>query len=196
MRSTSNTTSQHFLTRTVQQPQAHHRVQMSSAAPPQQPGFRSRSYDEEETLTQQRSLQRPSSYGNLPAQEFLFKNIQGQSNRPNSQPAPRLVRKLEPVVQRACGQPLKLEIEVNEMPECHIRWLKDGKQVQNTPQTRVNSSFGVHTLIIPRVTPEDAGVYKVVVETPVGNLETSCELIAEGAELCMFFFLFRCCFCC
>jgi len=95
------------------------------------------------------------------------------------------------VVQVECGQPLKLEIEINDqMPECNIRWFKDGKQVQNTPQKRINSSFGVHTLILPKVASDDGGLYRVVVETPSGNIETTCELIVEGVVVFGNFVLF------
>lgn len=189
--STNILTQQYLRSQSQQQPRVPQNTrkvqssyQTSQTITPSYP--RSRSYDEEDTLVQTR-IQRPVSYGQLPTQEFLLRNVQG-SNATKDQP--RFLKKLPSVMQRQAGQPLKLEFEMNELPECHIRWFKDSRQVQNTPQTRVNSTFGVHTLIIPRLTPEDSGLYKVIVETPLGNMDTSCDVVVEGVILLPFFFPF------
>lgn len=169
------------------QPQARH-YQTQQTVTPSYP--RSRSFEEEEEAVVQRSTlniqnrSRPTSYGStgsLPQQEFRFKLGE------QAQAGPRFVRKLAPYLQRTAGQPVKLEFEINDLPECRIRWYHNGKQVENGPHTRINSTFGVHTLIMPAVKADDAGSYKVIIESPLGNLETACDLVVEGSfHFCFF----------
>lgn len=172
------------------QPQARHCQAQQTISPSY---ARSRSYEEEEAVVQRSTLNiqnrpRPTSYGStgsLPQQEFLFK-VGDQA-----QAGPRFVRKLAPYLQRTAGQPVKLEFEINDLPECRIRWYHNGRQVENGPSTRINSTFGVHTLIMPAVRADDAGSYKVIIESPLGNLETACDLIVEGSSFfCSTCFIF------
>lgn len=137
---------------------------------------RSKSYEDEDTVTTKRMT--GSMTNLLPQQEFLFRNVGNN----NAQQGPRFVRKLAPYVQRHAGQPMKLEFEINDAPNVQITWLKDGKRLQNSPHTRINSTFGVHTLIIPNLSPDDAGHYTVHIETPSGNLDTACDVVVEGVS--------------
>ena len=140
---------------------------------------RSKSYDDEpesnkfremnftvETNESHNLVNRPNYYGSL-------------SSLPQ-QRSPRFTKEIQPMLTRRAGQPVKLEFELADCPDASVTWLKDGMHVYNTPHTRINSKFGVHTLIIPEAFPEDAGHYKVLINSPLGDLDTSCELIVEG----------------
>jgi hypothetical protein len=98
--------------------------------------------------------------------------------------APQFLRKLAPVIKRAEGQHVKLELEVSGVPEPKVSWFKENMHVRNSPDSRITSKFGVHTLVIPEVFAQDSGIYKALVTSPLGILESYCHLIVEG------FFLF------
>jgi hypothetical protein len=94
--------------------------------------------------------------------------------------APKLLKRLPPVMKKQEGQQAKLEIEISGYPEPQVIWLKDNLHVHNKPDTRITSNFGLHTLIIPEAFREDSGLYKVLVKSPLGTLESFCQLIVEG----------------
>lgn len=101
----------------------------------------------------------------------------------SKQPGPELLKKLPPVLRKPEGQQVRFEIEVDgSLPpqSIQVSWFKDGMHVRNSPDTRLASNFGLHTLIIPEVFYEDSGLYKVLVQTPLGNLESFCQLVVEG----------------
>lgn len=102
--------------------------------------------------------------------------------------APQFVRKLAPVIKRAERQSARFEFEVSGSPEPQVSWFKDGMHVRNTPDTRLTSNLGVHTLIIPEVFKEDSGLYKALVTSPFGTLESFSQLIVEGLYFISFFF--------
>ena len=90
------------------------------------------------------------------------------------------VKELETVVNAHEGSPCRLEFETAGYPEPAITWLKDNMHVNNSPDTRITSNAGLHALVIPEVFPEDAGFYKALASTPLGTLETCCELVVQG----------------
>jgi hypothetical protein len=94
--------------------------------------------------------------------------------------APQFLRKLAPVLKRNERQQARLELEVSGTPEPQVHWFKDGMPIKNTPDTRLSSTFGLHTLVIPEVFREDSGVYRALVTSPLGTLESFCHLIIEG----------------
>lgn len=102
--------------------------------------------------------------------------------------APRINKKLPPIVKKREGQAVKLEVEVCGVPEPQVAWYKDGILVRNSPDTRLTSNFGLHTLIIPEAFNEDSGIYKAVVTSPLGALESFCQLIVEGFEVFAFIY--------
>jgi titin len=107
-------------------------------------------------------------------QEFILKGLDERTPM-------QIKRRLPPYMNRTEGQSARFEIEVSGSPEPIVEWYKDGNLVRDSPDTRIKSSFGVHTLIIPEVFPEDTGIYKAIVKNPSGSMESKCELIIEGS---------------
>jgi hypothetical protein len=140
----------------------------------------------------------------LPQHEFIFKKTEN-ALQPHKQryeysnknefvqqtdtisAPPYFIRRLPPVLKCYEGQPVRFEFEVGGLPEPQVTWFKEGMHVQNTPDTRITSNLGVQTLTIPEVFSEDSGLYKVVIQNPLGTLESYCQLIVEGFEHALFF---------
>ena len=100
--------------------------------------------------------------------------------------APRFITHLFPQMKRFEGQVARFEIRVSGNPEPEITWYKDNLHVNNTPDTRITSNGGLHTLVIPEIFPEDSGLYKVVAKNPLGTVESTTQLIVEGGESIFF----------
>lgn len=101
------------------------------------------------------------------------------------QPGPELLKKLPPVIRRSEGQQVRFEIEIGANFPPHsiqVTWTRNGVTIENSTDTRISSTFGLHTLIIPEVFAEDSGLYRVLVSTPIGNLESFTQLVVEGCS--------------
>ncbi len=94
--------------------------------------------------------------------------------------APQFLRKLAPVIKRGEGQYAQLQLEISGIPEPQVTWFKDNMHVKNSPDTRIFSKFGIHTLVIPEVFDQDSGIYKALITSPLGILESCSHLIVEG----------------
>ncbi len=97
--------------------------------------------------------------------------------------APQFIRKLAPAIKRNEGQYAQLELEILGVPEPHVTWFKDNVHLRNSTDTRISSKFGVHSLVIPEVYAQDSGIYKALITSPLGILESYCHLIVEGVFL-------------
>jgi Immunoglobulin I-set domain len=112
------------------------------------------------------------------------------SQQPEQQPAlhsAKITRRLAPEMRKHEGQVARFEVHVAGSPEPDVYWYKDTILLKNTPDTRLTSESGVHTLVIPEIFPEDSGLYKCVTRNQIGSDESVCRLIIEGAR---FFFAF------
>ncbi len=131
--------------------------------------------------------QEESSQQNHPSYSTGYKPSILLDYEDNDKPgAPQFLRKLAPVIKRNERQQARLELEVSGTPEPQVHWFKDGMPIKNTPDTRLSSNFGLHTLVIPEVFKEDSGVYRALVTSPLGTLESFCHLIIEGFLLLFF----------
>lgn len=125
------------------------------------------SYDEMVSVTKYGAGQKPKSPKHV--------------EHPSGAKAPQLLKRLPPVLKKNEGDSARLEIEISVTePQPQVTWFKDDLHVHNKPDTRITSNFGLHTLIIPEVFCEDSGLYKVLVSSPLGTVESVCQLIVEG----------------
>jgi hypothetical protein len=90
-------------------------------------------------------------------------------------------KKLLPELRKYEGQSARFEINVSGSPEPQVSWYKDTIHIKNSPDTRITSNLGTHTLVIPEIFFEDCGVYKAVASNTQGTVESTCRLIVEGA---------------
>ncbi|XP_073781636.1 myomesin-3 [Danio rerio] len=86
-----------------------------------------------------------------------------------------------------CGMDVKLSCSVQGFPDPSITWFKDDVPLQPPLpwNYRISSRFGLHILEIRRCSAEDAGEYKVIARSSLGEAASSATLIVnshEGAE--------------
>lgn len=80
------------------------------------------------------------------------------------------------------GLGVKLLCCLQAKPTPKIRWLKDGRELSKTDYS-MKFADGVVTLEIAACKPEDAGRYTCVATNPLGEAETTCQVIVEGNKL-------------
>ncbi|XP_076362329.1 protein Obscurin-like isoform X2 [Tachypleus tridentatus] len=81
---------------------------------------------------------------------------------------PECVHKLQPT-QLIEGEPGKLETKVLGVPKPDISWLKDGEEIQPSNHMKMlEKPDGTVTLLLDKVTPEDAGKYTLVARNDKG----------------------------
>ncbi len=83
-------------------------------------------------------------------------------------------------VRKNAGHAVKLSIRVSGYPDPEVLWLKDNVPVKNTSKTKITSYSGIHALVIPKVLPEDCGLYQVVIKNSSGMIQSACMLVVEG----------------
>lgn len=103
---------------------------------------------------------------------------------------PQLLRSMPNYLAFSERQPAHLEIEVSGTPNPVVTWYKDGLLVRNSPEAQISSNSGLHVLYIPEMYYEDSGIYKAVIASPLGILESICEINVEGFIL-IFFRLYK-----
>ncbi len=65
-------------------------------------------------------------------------------------------------------------------PDPEVIWFKDNVPVKNTPKTKITGYYGLHTLFLPKVLPDDSGSYQVAIRNTSGMIESACKLVVEG----------------
>ncbi|XP_005375220.1 PREDICTED: immunoglobulin-like and fibronectin type III domain-containing protein 1 isoform X2 [Chinchilla lanigera] len=66
---------------------------------------------------------------------------------------------------------------VQGSPRPHITWFKNGQSLEGHKAAYSTDMLGVCSLVIPSVSPEDRGQYKVVAENPLGQAVSTATLI-------------------
>lgn len=74
------------------------------------------------------------------------------------------------------GERLTLQCQVAGDPEPQVVWYKDGKKLESNDFVDLKYKYGLATLKIEEVYPEDAGEYKCVAKNYVNQAETQCTL--------------------
>jgi hypothetical protein len=74
------------------------------------------------------------------------------------------------------GERLTLQCQVAGDPEPQVSWYKDGKKLESNDFVDLKYKYGLATLKIEEVYPEDAGEYKCIAKNYVNSAETVCTL--------------------
>lgn len=74
------------------------------------------------------------------------------------------------------GERLTLQCQVAGDPEPNVTWYKDGKKLESNDFVDLKYKYGLATLKIEEVYPEDAGEYRCVAKNYVNQAETQCTL--------------------
>lgn len=69
---------------------------------------------------------------------------------------------------------------VRGWPRPQVTWFKDDQSLEGNPAVYSTNVLGVCSLVIPSVTPEDSGQYKVVAENTLGQAVSTTTLIVTG----------------
>lgn len=72
------------------------------------------------------------------------------------------------------GERLTLQCQVAGDPEPQVSWYKDGKKLESNDFVDLKYKYGLATLKIEEVYPEDGGEYKCVAKNFVNQAETQC----------------------
>jgi hypothetical protein len=74
------------------------------------------------------------------------------------------------------GERLTLQCSVAGDPEPQVTWFKDGRRLESNDFVDLKYKYGLATLKIEEVYPEDAGEYKCVAKNIAGTAECQCTL--------------------
>ncbi|XP_046833268.1 uncharacterized protein LOC124430549 isoform X7 [Vespa crabro] len=78
------------------------------------------------------------------------------------------------------GQRVKLECEATGNPIPRLSWTHDGKPIDETIHTKIQTESGRTSLIISEAFPKDAGCYTVIAKNDVGEASVSCNVSVKG----------------
>lgn len=97
----------------------------------------------------------------------------------NVETLPTVTRHLKDL--RCCdGDAITLECNVEAQPEPVVIWEKDGRVLPASKDFMNYYEGGKATLSIPRVYPEDEGVYTCIASNCIGKAYTSACIIVDG----------------
>ena len=66
---------------------------------------------------------------------------------------------------------LECDIDVGE-PEAEIKWYKGKKEVKKSPKYEMSYEDEVAALVIHKTEPDDAGVYSIQAQNPLGQVKS------------------------
>ncbi|XP_015171223.1 PREDICTED: titin isoform X2 [Polistes dominula] len=78
------------------------------------------------------------------------------------------------------GQRVKLECEATGNPMPQLFWTHDGKPIDETTHTKIQTESGRTSLIISEAFPKDAGCYTVTAKNDIGEASVSCNVSVKG----------------
>ncbi len=67
------------------------------------------------------------------------------------------------------GDTVSLDVKVSGSPLPQVKWLRDSKTVTETSRVRFTRDQNTLGLLIIKIQPTDAGVYKAVIDNDVGK---------------------------
>ncbi|XP_070691358.1 myomesin-3 [Pempheris klunzingeri] len=83
------------------------------------------------------------------------------------------------------GMTVKLSCTIQGCPPPKVTWYKDGVELRMSEQPwsySLQQNFGLNSLEIRRCSPDDAGEYKVVAKSPLGEAMTSATLVVNSYQ--------------
>ena len=131
-------------------------------------------YQQQLLFQQQQQQQYAEEAQYKQSMEMIYNEI--DPNRPE----PQLIRSLPNYLKFTEGQPARLEVEVSGTPAPIVNWFKNNVLIHGSLNIEISSNLNVHTMSIPEIFIEDSGVYKAVIASPLGVLESHCEISVEG----------------
>jgi len=137
----------------------------------QEQQFQQQQFQQQQQYQQQTSLAESKHSQSM---EMIYNEIDP------SRPEPQLLRSLPNYLRFTEGQPARLEIEVSGTPAPIVNWFKNNSLIPRAGDIEITTNENVHTLSIPEIYVEDSGVYKAVIASPLGVLESLCEIKVEG----------------
>lgn len=143
----------------------------------QEQQFQQQQFQQQQQYQQQTSLAESKHSQSM---EMIYNEIDP------SRPEPQLLRSLPNYLRFTEGQPARLEIEVSGTPAPIVNWFKNNSLIPRAGDIEITTNENVHTLSIPEIYVEDSGVYKAVIASPLGVLESLCEIKVEGLNLSLF----------
>lgn len=79
------------------------------------------------------------------------------------------MKTIQPVSGAAAGQLVRLDARIAGSPPLHVKWLRDGEEVQPDITHKLLQEKDVHTLLILEATAVDRGVYDCIVTNAAGE---------------------------
>lgn len=96
----------------------------------------------------------------------------------------KITKKLPKTISTNVGEPLRLEAEIKESNPLEIQWIKDGRVLQPmTARMEMKHDKEKYSFAIDQAKASDAGVYELLVKTPVGYVATTAEVKVEAPEV-------------
>lgn len=80
----------------------------------------------------------------------------------------------------AVGDPLRLECQVNEDTGVTITWMRDGKKIHNTMDSKISFDDKVVSLDIPKTKIKDTGTYVCTATNDAGSSSCSSVITVKG----------------
>lgn len=75
------------------------------------------------------------------------------------------------------GEPIRLQFKVSGPLEHTVKWLKDGKPVEEDRRHHIElGDDGEVTMVVDEAMPKDSGNYQVLVQTPNQELRSDCQV--------------------
>merc|ERR1711988_1663074 len=100
--------------------------------------------------------------------------IVGDETTRETEMSPLFTRQLFPVVEAAPGSNVRLECDVDGMPEPQVSWTHNGQPIAHSQRRELFYSGRTCTLVIHGVTPMDAGDYICRALNALGDVTTKC----------------------
>ncbi|CAL8088030.1 unnamed protein product [Calicophoron daubneyi] len=92
--------------------------------------------------------------------------------------APRFVQFLQPVTAVEASE-VSLFVQFDGEPAPQVTWMREDVNLETVADYKITSSETTSQLIIPKVFPEDGGVYSVILHNPVGQACSKSRLLVE-----------------
>lgn len=74
------------------------------------------------------------------------------------------------------GETVRFQCAIAGHPDPWVTWQKNGEIVTPSARLRITEKEDIRTLEISEVTPNDSGIYKIILENDVGRVEASAKL--------------------
>ena len=82
------------------------------------------------------------------------------------------------------GSAARFDVRVRGQPSPNVTWYKDGNEIteEQFPHIKVFQEHNLYSILITEGKLEDAGQYKVVAKSDLGDVSSTAQLFVEGAK--------------